>query len=617
MAWIKPKPANKYPFYLRWFFRRQARKYGKTLAPSWLWGRLPGHFGCLPFMLKNHFDDDGVVALTAWIAFQNLSAKFNSALGAEENGLCKPPEKTFMRSARLLIKMALVCASVAFGLKSNAADAPVLTWLTNSSVKLEQLTGDVDWADLAMGITNFTASQTMSRFHILGQGLGYSFEDKGKLIFLFGDTISENTTNWNYHAADPLAWSTNTDGETPLLLNFFTNTPYLYSGNTPIFVQPDGIKMGPDDVPNAGISLSNGIFLVCNTGSDTANTNIPPQTNDYSVLVTFDETNLWLSTNTYTAKFFTTNRTVSALNTNLPPTSPLQGHFINVSMREFGTNVVMFGTGEYRSGDIFLCMIPTATFVSGAGTLFFAGLTNGEPAWSSVESNCVAVVQDNPTNGPPWPNDHGTVGNVSVIFSTNLNLWLMTYDGGRSADSPARHTTGVYFSYASQPWGPWSTPQLIFNKLRDSGSGVFIYNANNHTGPAGPTIGSNNNPTNTDGGDFAPILIERFTRITNSTLFIYYTMSTWNPYCVVKMRSAFAIVPSIGPSSLVYNKNKFSFSWNAPTNSNYQVAYSSNLLSGWATFTNIITSTNGLFEFSNTETGGLPLLRFYRVRGSP
>jgi cation diffusion facilitator CzcD-associated flavoprotein CzcO len=43
--------------------------------------------------LKNHFDDDGVVALTAWIAFQNLSAKFNSALGAEENGLCQLPGK--------------------------------------------------------------------------------------------------------------------------------------------------------------------------------------------------------------------------------------------------------------------------------------------------------------------------------------------------------------------------------------------------------------------------------------------------------------------------------------------------------------------------------------------
>ncbi len=181
MAFIPPKPLSEYPFYLRWFFRRQARKYGQTLAPSWLWGRLPGHFVGLLLMLglfqrkrsaidtalrslvsarvaqlngcrfcvdlnaynllqatgstakaeavsswrtsnlytakerialdyaeamtdtarrvspaqiaelKNHFDEDGIVALTAWIAFQNLSAKFNSALGAEETGLCQLP----------------------------------------------------------------------------------------------------------------------------------------------------------------------------------------------------------------------------------------------------------------------------------------------------------------------------------------------------------------------------------------------------------------------------------------------------------------------------------------------------------------------------------------------
>lgn len=180
MSFIPPKPLLEYPWYLRWFFRRQARKYGQTLAPSWLWGRLPGHFLGLLFLLglfqrkrfpvdtalrslvsvrvaqlngcafcvdlnaynllqasgsadkaeavdrwrdsglytareraaldyaeamtdtsrrvspaeiaalKQHFDDDGVVALTAWIAFQNSSAKFNSALGAEENGLCRP-----------------------------------------------------------------------------------------------------------------------------------------------------------------------------------------------------------------------------------------------------------------------------------------------------------------------------------------------------------------------------------------------------------------------------------------------------------------------------------------------------------------------------------------------
>jgi AhpD family alkylhydroperoxidase len=185
MALIEPKPLAAYPWFLRWFFRRQARKYGKTLSPSWLWGRFPAHFGGMLLMLglfqrrsfpintalrslvsvrvaqlngcwfcvdlnaynllqaagstdqaaavaqwresnlfnereravldyaeamtdtqrrvephhlaalRPHFDDDGIVALTAWIAFQNLSAKFNAALGAEENGLCQlpPPKK--------------------------------------------------------------------------------------------------------------------------------------------------------------------------------------------------------------------------------------------------------------------------------------------------------------------------------------------------------------------------------------------------------------------------------------------------------------------------------------------------------------------------------------------
>ncbi len=504
-----------------------------------------------------------------------------------------------------------------------ALTPPALVWITNSSVKLEQLTADVDWADLAKGVTNLTASQTVSRFHILGQGLGYSFEDKGKLLFLFGDTISEDINVWNYHAADPLAWCTNTDGESPLVLHFFTNSPSPISNSLgavtnvfPVFVQPKTIEMGPFDVPNSGISLSNGVFLVCNTGSNAGITNAP-QTNDFSVLVSFFESKL-LSTNyTYQpTNFFTTNRVVSALNSNLPATSPHQGHFINVSMREWDTNVFMFGTGEYRSGDVFLCQTPTADFVSGLGTLFFAGLTNGQPTWSAFESNCVPVVQDNPTNGPAWPNDNGTVGNVSVIYCTNLDVWLMTYDGGRAAESAANHTEGVYFSYAPQPWGPWSKPQLIFNKIRDGGEGVFIYDANKHTGPPGPTIG-NNNPTNTPGGDFAPIMIERFTRVTNGTLLIYYTMSTWNPYCVVKMRSAFTIQPVI--SLPVHTESKISFSWLAPANQSYQVDYSTNLRAPWQTLADLISSTNGVFNFidSGSNTGGFDASKFYRLRTAP
>jgi len=41
--------------------------------------------------LRAYFDDDGIVELTGLIAFQNLSSKFNSALGVPAQGFCKLP----------------------------------------------------------------------------------------------------------------------------------------------------------------------------------------------------------------------------------------------------------------------------------------------------------------------------------------------------------------------------------------------------------------------------------------------------------------------------------------------------------------------------------------------
>lgn len=41
--------------------------------------------------LRRHFDDDAIIEMTALIAFQNLSSKFNAALGVEAQGFCKPP----------------------------------------------------------------------------------------------------------------------------------------------------------------------------------------------------------------------------------------------------------------------------------------------------------------------------------------------------------------------------------------------------------------------------------------------------------------------------------------------------------------------------------------------
>jgi len=38
--------------------------------------------------LREHFDDDAIIELTALIAFQNLSSKFNAALGVAPQGFC-------------------------------------------------------------------------------------------------------------------------------------------------------------------------------------------------------------------------------------------------------------------------------------------------------------------------------------------------------------------------------------------------------------------------------------------------------------------------------------------------------------------------------------------------
>ena len=392
-------------------------------------------------------------------------------------------------------------------------DPVALTWIPGSSVKVEQILGDCDWTDLAFGSPGTchepTASQTLTRYNLLGTDIGYSFEDNGKMIFLFGDTVGANV---NYKAGDSFAWSTSTDPEAGLLLNFYTS-----SNGALLFVHPPGVAMGGDDTPNSGISLPDGVYMICNTGSDTSLAQ--PQQNDSSVLALFDET----------SRAFTTGRTLS----------PPGGHFAYASPHASGTDVWIFGAGPYRASDVYLQVVPASSFASGAGTQYFAGLVNGQPTWTNSESGAVPVVQDNPLGGPRWPNDRPSVGDLSVVYSSDLDLWLMTYDGGRQ--TPA--TGGVYFAYSREPWGPWSSPQLVFNAFRDGGAGVFIHNPNhNPPGPAGPTINPTNNPpATTPGGVYAPLLIERFTTVEGDLLKIYYTMSTWNPYTVVRMRSDFRI----------------------------------------------------------------------------
>jgi hypothetical protein len=468
----------------------------------------------------------------------------------------------------------------AFAQNSNPEKGITLTFQSGSTRKLEQITADCDWVAWDATINNpsptckRTASQSATRADVLGQGLGYSFEHNGKLVFLFGDTFgntigggdgvayyptwTNDQNTFQYQAGDTMAWSTTRRAEDGLLLNYFLTSDQSHA----LLVQPtyatsrcypDGtcgtaLPMGADDIPNSGISLNGQMYIIASTGSNAA---AKDYSQNYSVLSKFDEK----------TGAFSAGRTISSV--------PAGGHFVYTTLREFPSEgegrewffgqplVVIFGAGEYDASNIYLSIVPKNGFESGAGTRYFKGLDKfGAPTWGSTDDpTSVPIMTDvNPANP--------TIGNLSVIYSDELGLWLMAFNGGHG--DPA--TTGVYFSYSRTPWGPWSAPQYILNDCRDGAFGNFIFyytmNAKTNScpsalpagtstfpafsGPAGPTGGSQNPvtgnyPYNTRGGGFAPEMIERFTEVQGNTLKIFYTLSTWNPYTVVKMESDFKI----------------------------------------------------------------------------
>lgn len=373
-----------------------------------------------------------------------------------------------------------------------------LAYISSSTAKLEQLLGEED-----KEFHQPTLSQTVTRYGIEGTDLGYSFENAGHLYFLFGDTVGKLGK-----ALDTIATTDALNPEQGVRLDFLT------VGKDYLTVRPPGISMGAFETPGPGISLGGQAYLVVRTNhSDDWST-------DRSVLTKFT-----------LPSTFQPLRTISQ--------GPA-GRFLNMSLHAEpgpgaipglptgGPYVFIWGTGEYRKSDAYLSIVPAADFESGTGTRYFTGMdAAGAPIWSAKESDAVPIVKN------------GTLGDLSVTWSKDLNLWLMTYDSRESA------SRGIAFSYARTPWGPWSDPQVIFNETRDGAYGRFIHDPRikPDDGLEGPVIGPGPtaDPAGTFGGGYAPYVVERWTRVQGTELDLYYCLSTWNPYVVVLMKSRLQI----------------------------------------------------------------------------
>lgn len=366
-----------------------------------------------------------------------------------------------------------------------------LTFVPGSTEKMEQLIGDRD-----RHLGRFTHNKTRSRYGIIGADLGASFEHKGKLVVLFGDTIGPG-------GGDAIAYSDTLDPSDGFLLTF----PRDRSGGY-LKVKPEGELMRGFEVPVGGVSVAGVPYIFCKRGwTRGAHT-------DRTSLVRFNEEGLT----------FSTVREVSRLP---------GGRFIKISPRlspaglkglpGSGQHVLLFGTGPYRQSRAYLAAVRAEDLTAPGKTFYFAGLgPDGQPRWSGDEGAADPLVKD------------ATLGDISVTYSGQLKLWLMTHD--------SRATRGIIFRYAPAPWGPWSAGEVIFNARRD-GLGRFIHRKESDDGLARPVIGKKNraNAEAVQGGAYAPYMVERFTTVSDGRLIIHYLMSTWNPYVVVLMRSQFRV----------------------------------------------------------------------------
>ena len=364
---------------------------------------------------------------------------------------------------------------------------PGVRYVPGSSRKICQLTGDFDRER-----EEFTLNKTL-HVGILGTDLGSSFVHDGRTYFLFGDTITPYL-----FGADSIAFTTDTNPEDCLKLQFVTSAFGL-------FLPPSapGVSQGSFEVPTGGFSAHGNMYIIYTTDSSFF------KAMGRSVLLRSNDN----------AKNFSYLYDLSV------------NKFINVAPvvvenagipglpEQAGKGVLLWGSGAYRKSDPYLAFLPLESLEDPHALRYYAGTDkNGSPLWSNLESEAVPLFEQ------------ACIGELSVAWNPFIRKWLLLYNCKR----------GITFRVADSPWGPWSPPRVLFNAWRDEGYCHFI-----HASWLSRWCDTVNDFGRgfTSGGMYGPYMLPGFFTGDDKKTTIYYTMSTWNPYQVVLMKSTLAVNP--------------------------------------------------------------------------
>jgi ankyrin repeat protein len=334
-----------------------------------------------------------------------------------------------------------------------------------------------------------TANRTLTRYGLSGTDLGVPFEHKGRTYLLFGDSNG-------IHGGDCVAHSNDTNLDDGLHLDFVADENGSYKA-----VEVPGISQGDMEVPVEGVSVNGTMYTY--------------HTTDFSTKAVIGRTVVAVSRDD--------GRTFEYLY------DLSRKHFLNVSVvkkdvRErksalgsADTGLFIFGSGEWRKSDVRLAFQPSSGIESPESIRYFAGLDGfGKPVWSPLEGDVKPLFHQS------------CVGELSAAYVGCMNKWLILYNCG-SKDF------GVYMRTADHPWGPWSEPQLVYEPSRDPGLCRFMHQT---WESKKCDILQEPGRENFHGVVYGPYIFENHITGDSRSATIYFTLSTWNPYTVVLMKTA-------------------------------------------------------------------------------
>lgn len=369
----------------------------------------------------------------------------------------------------------------------------------SSTIKVIQLTGDID-----RETGKETLNQTGKRFGIYGTDLGVSFIHNGRLYFLFGDTNRRDPDtglpasafpgedfNEELTDLDAIAYTTSDRAYNGITLTFNLDYPHV-----------DDIVQLTGEHPIDGISLNKEMFVFFTTDLQ-PDVLVPTRT----VLVKSNDDGISFGKSLYT---FSTSKFIH-ISCEIINNEKIDGLPINS-----GKGLLIWGSSVHRKSDVFLAHMPLNEITNKSSIRYFAGFASSDSKkalWKTKEEEAKPLFKAE------------CIGELSVRWNYYLNKWIMLYN------CELCNTIGVLIRLADNPWGPWSSPKIIFDPK--DGYGKFIHS------PGNDNIYDKGRNRPSDGGAvYGPYQITPYsTGIKNRYTKIYFTLSTWNPYQVIQMSS--------------------------------------------------------------------------------